>query len=193
MLFNLLPLTIKRTFFIVLSCLALLGGAAHAAVPSGHFNLIDHQGNAVTERSYDGKLRLVFFGFTQCPVICPTTVFDITKALKQIDDHEGKIQPIFITVDPERDTVSALSQYVTAFRSNLVGLTGNPQQIQAAAKAFNVVYGYAKDSQDSDFYTVYHTANIYLMGRKGEFLDLFGQGTSADTIARRVAIELASG
>lgn len=178
---------------VLLGFFLLVNGTINAAQPSGRFALVDHQGNAVSERSYDGKFRLVFFGFTQCPIICPTTIFDITQALKQIDAFEMHIQPIFITIDPERDTVETLAPYITAFRSNLVGLTGSPEQIRAAAKAFNVVYGHTEDDEDSNLYTLYHTANIYLMGRNGEFLDLFGQGTSPDTIAERLAHALASG
>lgn len=151
---------------------------------SGEFQLIDHRGNLVSKANYNGKLRLVFFGFTECVAICPTTMAQVARVMKLLDDQSYHVQPIFITIDPQNDNILRLSGYVTAFHPAIVGLTGNAQQIDLAAKGFNATYGRHKAESNADSF--YHSAFLYLMDREGEFLHLFGYGTSAKTIVEKV-------
>ena len=97
----------------------------------GRFTLVDHNGNDVSEATYDGKLRLVFFGFTRCPIICPTTMIEVTRVMKKLGDKSNEVQPIFISIDPENDTVDVVAAYVRAFHASVVGLTGDPDKIAA--------------------------------------------------------------
>ena len=131
-------------------------------LPTGEFSMINHRGEAVTEATYNGSYRLVFFGFTQCPLICPTTMTDIVMTLKLLGDQAELIQPLFITVDPDRDTVEVLSPYVAAFHPRMVGLTGTEEQVAKTAKAFNVVYGYQREDESSAVYDVYHSASVVM-------------------------------
>lgn len=153
---------------------------------TGKFELVNHHGNKVTQASYNGKYRLVFFGFTSCPIICPTTLFDISQTLQLLGPQSQQIQPIFITIDPKTDTVDRLRSYVTAFDINVVGLTGSKAQIAKAASAFNVSYGRSK-SKNNDLGDVYHSAYIYLMSPSGQFIDLFGYGTPPQKMAKEIS------
>lgn len=156
-------------------------------VISGNFELLDHNGNQVTEHSFDGRLRLVFFGFTQCPDVCPTTMIEIRNALHQLGDDASQIQPLFISIDREHDTIETIAAYVHAFGPEFVGLTGSEKQIDAAAAAFNVTYGIQPGDQSvTGTDTIFHSAYLFLMDRQGIFLDLFGYGTKADVIAGRI-------
>jgi protein SCO1/2 len=154
---------------------------------SGEFELIDHHGNQVTERSFDGSLRLVFFGFTQCPDVCPTTMLEIRNAMRELGDDASQVQPLFISIDRINDNVEVLATYVGAFGPTFVGLTGSEQQIDAAAAAFNVTYGVQPGSQSATGNdTIFHSAYLFLMDRQGDFLDVFGYGTKSATIASRI-------
>lgn len=152
---------------------------------TGDFELVNHHGEKVTQASYRGKYRLVFFGFTSCPIICPTTMFDISRTLQQLGPQAKQIQTIFITIDPLTDTVDRLSRYVNAFDINVDGLTGSIEQIAKAANAFNASYGRAK-SETTDSEDIYHSAYIYLMDPEGKFIDLFGYGTSPRKMAKEI-------
>lgn len=154
------------------------------SVVSGKFELVDHHGRQVTERSYDGKLRLVFFGFTRCPDVCPTTLLEVRAALQLLGDDAANVQALFVSVDHDHDSPQQLASYVTAFHPSLVGLTGTVEQIAAAAASFNVTYGVqaAADSA-SGREEIFHTAYLFLMNRDGEFIDVFGYGTRAERIA----------
>lgn len=151
----------------------------------GNFDLIDHHGNQVTEASYNGKLRLVFFGFTSCPIICPTTMTDIVQTMSQLDTLNEEVQPLLITIDPEIDDVAHLAEYVTIFHPNIVGLTGTKTQISAAAKAFNATFGRSKKA-DGGSGTIFHSAFIYLMDKEGKFIEIFGYGTSPSKITKTI-------
>ena len=169
--------------------LALVCGSTGIAedVVKGDFELLDHHGEAVTERSFDGKLRLVFFGFTQCPDVCPTTLLEVAHAMRRLGEDAVNVQPIFISVDRKNDTPEQLARYVAAFHPFLVGLTGSKQQIDAVAASFNVTYGVepaASGASAPD--SVFHSAYLFLMDRQGGFLDVFGYGTKADVIAARL-------
>src|SRR5918996_3071934 len=106
------------------------GAATTAEVQiGGPFALVDHTGHTVTDADYRGKLMLVFFGFTHCPDVCPTTLQEIASALDVLGDEAGRVQPLFITVDPERDTPEVMAGYVDLFHPGIVGLTGTPEQV----------------------------------------------------------------
>jgi len=151
-------------------------------VVKGDFELIDHHGRTVTERSYDGKLRLVFFGFTSCPDICPTTLFEVSRVMRQLGDDATNVQPIFISVDRENDTPEILASYVTAFHPALIGLSGSKQQLDAVTSSFNVTYGVEPADSASGIDSVFHSSYLFLMDRDGRFLDVFGYGAKAAAI-----------
>jgi protein SCO1/2 len=165
------------------------GPPAQVARPAvgGPFALVDTQGRAVTESDFRGRFMLVYFGFTYCPDVCPTSLTAIAQALDRLGADADKVVPVFITVDPERDTPEQMKEYVRHFHPRLVGLTGTPEQIAAAAKAYRVYYAKAKASgAPADDYTMDHTSIIYLMGRDGKFLAHFSHGTEPEAIAARV-------
>jgi len=147
----------------------------------GPFELTDHTGKVRTENDFRGKLMLVYFGFTYCPDICPTDLQQIGLALDKLGTDGDSVQPLFITVDPERDTAQHLAEYVPMFHKRLVGLTGSADAIRKAADAYKVYYAKVDPpNEDGGYYTVDHTAYIYLMDREGNYLGFFPPGTSAD-------------
>lgn len=174
--------------FLALGIL-LLGTHISSAVDviSGRFELVDHNGQLVDEHSYDGKMRLVFFGFTQCPDVCPTTLFEVSRALKQLGDEAGHVQTLFISIDIKNDTPETLGAYVGVFHPSFVGLTGSEKQLAAAAAAFNVTYGFEPAGQSaSGRDEMFHTSYLFLMDRDGRFVDVFGYGTKAEIITRAI-------
>ena len=145
-------------------------GPAVAAV-GGPFHLQDQNGKPVSDADMKGRPFLVFFGFTHCPDVCPTTLFDISEVLKRLDRDADRAGALFITVDPERDTPAVLKDYLASFDPHLRGLTGDPAAVQAALKAYRV---YAKKVPlQGDDYTMDHTAVVYLMDRDGRFVAPF--------------------
>jgi len=175
---------IRSRLLLCALALSWLGHAAFAEdIVSGRFELVDHRGQTVTERSFDGKLRLVFFGFTQCPHICPMTLFEVGRVMERLGDDATKVQPLFISVDREHDTPEVIASYVGAFHPSLLGLTGSEQQLKAAASSFRVTYGVQPASESaSGRDTVSHSTYLFLMDRQGRFLDTFGYGSKADVI-----------
>jgi protein SCO1 len=141
------------------------------------FTLTNQDGQRVSWDSFKGKYRLVYFGYTYCPDVCPVDLQKITQAFREFEKQDparaAKIQPIFITVDPERDTVSVIKNYVTAFHPRLVGVTGTPKEIAKVAKDFAVIYG--KESQGKD-YLVSHSRTPYLFGPNGDPIALIPVG-----------------
>jgi len=178
---------IGRGLATVVACV-IIGGGVRADEPvAGHFELTDHNGAAVTEHSYDGKLRLVLFGYTRCPDVCPLTLFEVSRALRDLGDDAADVQPLFISIDRVHDTPQSLADYVAAFGPAFVGLTGTEAQLRAAARSFNVSYGFesAPDGEPGQG-TPYHSTYLFLMERDGRFLDVIGYGSGAGTIAARV-------
>ncbi|WP_433995723.1 SCO family protein [Bradyrhizobium tropiciagri] len=157
----------------------------------GPFELTDQAGKLRTDRDFRGRLMLVYFGFTYCPDVCPTDLQAIGLALDKLGSDADSVQPIFITVDPERDTASHLAEYVPLFHPRLIGLTGSDEAIRKVADAYKVYYARVplKDAGD---YTVDHTAYIYLMDRDGSYLGFFPPGTSADRMVEIIKPRLAA-
>ncbi len=152
---------------------------ASASKIGAEFSLIDHNGNAVTTADFAGKYMLVFFGFTNCPDICPAGLSKIASAVKSLGPQGEQIQPVFITIDPERDGPQAMKEYVGMFLPNMIGLTGSKEDLQKTQNGYKV-YSEKADSDDMGGYMMNHSAYIYLMGRDGEFVTVF---SSDDTPA----------
>ncbi len=147
----------------------------------GAFTLTDQDGRTVTDRNFAGRYRVVYFGYTFCPDVCPTDVQNIAAALKAIERDEPalgrKIVPIFITVDPARDTPAALKRFVTAFHPRLVGLTGTPEQIAKVAKDDGIYF--ARGAGTGGGYLMDHSRQIYLFDPDGKPLALLPEGPPA--------------
>jgi protein SCO1/2 len=155
----------------------------------GPFQLTDQSGKVRSERDFRGHLMLVYFGFTTCPDICPTDLQAIGLAMDQLGADAGGVQPLFITLDPERDTREHLADYVAMFHPRLLGLTGSAEAVQNAADAYRVYY--KRVDFDKGDYTVDHSAFIYLMDRDGNYLGFFPPGTSAEKMAEMIRPHLA--
>lgn len=130
----------------------------------GQFNLVDQDDKPVNEKSWPGKYLLVFFGFTYCPDVCPTTLAELASVMKDLGPAADRIQPLFVTVDPERDNPAAMKSYTSTFDPRFVGLTGSRQAIDAMLKTYRV---YATRRGEGEDYTMDHSALIYLMGPDG--------------------------
>jgi protein SCO1/2 len=152
------------------------------ALVGGPFTLTDQTGKRVSEKDFLGRHMLVFFGFTYCPDICPTELQVMTAALDMMGADGDRIQPVFITVDPERDTPEVMKSYVENFGPRLVGLTGSLEEITAVAKAYRVYFAKAAKTGTDD-YLMDHSSIIYLMGPDGRFLKHFTYTTDAQKLA----------
>lgn len=148
----------------------------------GPFSLIDHTGKRVTDADFRGRFMLVYFGFTFCPDVCPSGLQVMAAAIDAVGPKAEDVVPIFITVDPERDTSAQLANYVTSFHPRLLGLTGSLAEIDAVAKAYRVYYKKVKDEKSSAPYTMDHTSIMYLMGRDGRFVSHFTHATPVTAI-----------
>jgi protein SCO1/2 len=154
------------------------------ALVGGPFTLVGHDGKPVTDQTFRGKYMLVFFGFTHCPDICPAELQVMSAALDELGPKANEVIPIFITLDPERDTPFVVFDYVMNFGPRFVGLTGSPEQIAEAAKAYRLVYSrFQPEGAKPDDYSIDHSALVYFMGKDGEFITHFAYGTPAAKIA----------
>ena len=160
------------------------GGSGIVAI-GGPFSLVDQDGVRRTEADFRGRLMLVFFGYTHCPDICPTSLQTVTDALDALGADAAKVAPLFITVDPARDTVARLKEYAGYFHPQLVALTGSEADIAQAAKAYRVPYSRAEasDAAGPGEYLMNHAAYFYLMDREGAYLTHFTPEDSAQEIA----------
>jgi protein SCO1/2 len=155
--------------------------ATRASDVGGPFRLTDHNGRVVTEADFKGKPFLVFFGFTHCPDVCPTALFEMSETFRRLGPDAEKARALFISVDPERDTPEKLKQYLSSFDPRIVGLTGTPAEIAAVAKTYKV---YAKKVPlEGGDYTMDHSAIVYLMDRNGRFVAPFNLKRPADQAA----------
>lgn|SRR6185295_9466119 len=151
----------------------------------GPFTLTDQDGMRRSDAEFRGKYMLVFFGYTFCPDVCPTTLAVMGAALDKLGKQGDRIVPIFITVDPERDTSPVLKAYISAFGSKFVGFTGTQEEIAAAAKAYRVYYQAHKEQ--GEHYAVDHSGVVYLMDKTGAFLANYSLDTPADRLADELA------
>jgi cytochrome oxidase Cu insertion factor (SCO1/SenC/PrrC family) len=161
-------------------------------VLGGPFQLTDHTGRQVTESDFTGRFMLVYFGFTYCPDVCPTELGTIAAAIDALEDAGERVTPVLITVDPERDTPAALADYVSRFHPRMVGLTGTPEQVAAAARAYRVFYAKVQRPEMSQ-YLMDHSSFVYLVGPDGRVRSLFRPETSPEAIAQAVRSQLRAG
>lgn len=190
------------TIIVVLLGLCIAGGALvwqtwrasqtadNGRVPiGGPFTLVNQDGQTVTEKSWPGKHLLVYFGYAYCPDVCPGDLQTLSLALEQLEKERpeaaAKVQPLFITIDPERDTVAAIKEYVGLFHPRLVGLTGTPEQIDAAKKSYRV-YAVKREDESASDYLMDHTALVYLISPEGEYEAHFTSNTAPDVLAKRI-------
>jgi cytochrome oxidase Cu insertion factor (SCO1/SenC/PrrC family) len=149
----------------------------------GAFTLVDQDGVTRHAQDFRGKLLLVYFGYTFCPDACPTALQDMSQAIDQLGTKDEQVQPLFITIDPARDDVAQMKLYASNFHPRLVALTGTPEQIAEAAKAYRVYYDKSKSASGGADYLMDHTAFTYLMGRDGKYVSHFPPGTTAAQMA----------
>jgi protein SCO1 len=151
-----------------------MGGVSKVAQPAaigGPFQLTDQHGTAVTEKNLKGKPTLIFFGYTHCPDVCPTSLFEISEVLRAMGKDADKVNAVFISVDPERDTPATMKDYLSSFDPHLEGLSGDPAETAKVITSYRV-YAKKVPTKDGD-YTMDHTALIYLMDRDGRFVSPF--------------------
>lgn len=161
----------------------------------GSFDLVDPAGRRVTEGDFRGKYMLVFFGYTSCPDVCPTAMQVAGAALEALGKDGDRIQAIFITLDPERDTAEVLGAYVRHFHPKFLGLSGTPEQIALAAQTYGVIYVMASPQREGKgpgkpFYHINHSAYLYLLGPDGRFVAVFPHGAGAKQLAAGIAKHL---
>ena len=162
------------------------------ALLGGPFTLLNQRGEYVSDTDLKGKWMLVYFGYSFCPDVCPVDLLTMTSALEALGDDAKNIAPLFITIDPERDTVEQLNTYMSNFHPSIQALTGSAESIAQAANAYKVYYKKAEDP-DMTYYLMDHTAITYLMNEKGEYVTHFPHGTEAqkmvDTLKKHMAGE----
>eukprot|EP01132_Coremiostelium_polycephalum_P003182 gene3182-3985_t len=164
-------------------------GTSHIGGP---FSLIDHTGKPVTDLDFRGKYMLLYFGFTYCPDACPAELDKITEVLQNLEKSKliDSVEPVFITIDPWRDTVEQINIYVRDFHPKLIGLTGTPEQITKLAKAYRV---FISKAGKGDSYLVDHTIITYLIGPDGRFIEFYGPQTTADQVTSKIIQRMAAG
>ncbi|MBX3583222.1 MAG: SCO family protein [Rhizobiaceae bacterium] len=154
------------------------------ATVGGPFTLTGTDGKTVTEKALLGKPSAIFFGFTFCPEVCPTTLFELTTLAEQLGPEADKLNFVFVSVDAERDGPEEMKQYLTAFDSRIIGLTGTPQQIDAAAKAFKIYY--TKVPLENGDYTMDHTASVLLLDAQGKFFGTMAYEETTDVMLAKL-------
>ena len=173
--------------FLALSLHETPRGAAGTVLASaigGPFRLVDQNGKTVTDADLKGKWSLVYFGYTHCPDACPTALNDISIALDELGPKRDAVRPVFITVDPERDTPAVLKDYVTSFDAPILALSGSADEIARAAKAYRVYY--AKHPEAGGDYSMDHSSVIYVMDPEGRFTASFTHESTPEEIAARL-------
>lgn len=150
-------------------------------------------GRAVTALDFAGRYQLVAFGYVSCPDVCPTTMLEMQQVLASLGEVARKVQPLFISVDPQRDSLTVLTEYTRNFDTRIIGLTSRPELVAIAAKAFDVRYEIVREpGAAANAYTVDHTAGLYLVGPEGQLLTRFGYGTPVDQVVARIRRWLAA-
>lgn len=154
--------------------------AASAFTPT--FALADSEGRVRTNAEFRGKFLLVFFGFTSCPDICPTTLSEVAQVMDDLGPKAGSVQPIFISIDPERDRRLGLAAFTQAFHPSIIGLAGSEAETRAAAASFKIFYEQETDASSPDGYTMSHSPGLFLIGPDGGWIRQFSFGTPAAEI-----------
>jgi protein SCO1/2 len=157
------------------------------ALIGGPFTLLEPDGTNVTDQTFAGKPMLVYFGFTNCPDVCPSGLQVISAALDKLGPKADGITPLFITVDPERDTPQVLGEYVKSFNPRIIGLSGSPQDIAAVTKAYRVYVNKVPNDKEPERYGVDHSSFMYLMDAKGEYVKHFLHTVDVDQLANELA------
>ncbi|HFB2048831.1 MAG: SCO family protein [Hyphomicrobiaceae bacterium] len=153
----------------------------------GPFQMVDHNNNKVSERSYHNRYLLVFFGFTHCPDACPTALQTVSFALQQLGPKADRISPLFITVDPERDTPETLKNYVHHFDHRITALTGSQEQVSKMIKNYRAYAHKVSNPKTPDNYTIDHSSYLYLMAPNGKFITHFNNTASYHEISHRIS------
>ena len=167
------------------------GGITGASI-GGPFELTGQTGARVGSETLKGAPSLVYFGFATCPDVCPMELAEVASAVDILaDEHDMTVQPVFITVDPERDTVEKVGEYASFFHDSMIGMTGTPEEISKTAKAFRVYYNRVSDPEFADGYTMDHSNIIYLLNEASEYTTYFkGSEATPESIAEGVACHL---
>jgi protein SCO1/2 len=190
---SLRPVVILAAALLIVGAVAAISFFYHASQSNaalqlpqvaGHFALSATDGSRVTDETFRGKWLLIYFGYTTCPDVCPTTLSAMAQALEKLGPRAGKVQPIFITVDPERDTAEIVGQYVKDFDPRFIGLVGSPQEIAAAAHDFHVYYVVRQLGNNQ--YVIDHSSFIYVIDPSGRFVRLL----TGDLLGHQLADEL---
>ena len=161
-------------------------GRAGGPQIGGPFTLVNGNGNRVTDQQFRGKFMLVYFGYTFCPDVCPTTLSAVGDAMDKLGAKANKVQPLFITVDPRRDTPEVVKQYAAAFSPRLIGLTGTPDEIAKVAKEYRVYYAEHRTGPGPNDYSMDHSSVLYLMGPNGQFVAPIRADASGDQMAAQI-------
>jgi protein SCO1 len=179
---SLILLSVWSIYTLTISDPALRADTSGVTI-GGPFMLSTPDGATVTDQTYRGKWLLVYFGYTSCPNSCPTTLLEVSGALKKLGSDAAQVQPLFITVDPQRDTPAVMREYTQSFDPRILGLTGAPDQIAAAAKEYGAYYVRHRTGPGAGDYVMDHSTYIYVMDPRGKFVRAFESGTSGDRIA----------
>lgn len=163
------------------------GQSSGTPLVGGAFTLVDQNGKTRTQADFAGKLMLIYFGYTFCPDVCPTGLQRLSEGLDALTDAErAQVTPVFVTIDPARDTPEVLKEYVAQFHPDLVGLTGTTEQVAGAAKAYRVYYRKSDQTKDQKDYLMDHSSIIFLMGKDGTYKAHFTHETKPEDIAAGV-------
>jgi cytochrome oxidase Cu insertion factor (SCO1/SenC/PrrC family) len=168
-----------------------MGSGTGTALIGGPFTLTDQTGKKVTEKDFLGHYMLVFFGYTYCPDVCPTELQVMSAALDSMGSKADNIQPVFITIDPQRDTADVMKQYVSNFYPRLIGLTGTPEEVANVAKVYRVYYSKVESKSGANDYLMDHSSIVYLMDTHGTFLKHFTYTTDAAELAKAIEAAIA--
>ncbi len=176
--------TLSNIVFAIVLIMGQLSWAATSPVTvGGPFTLTAPDGTTVTDQTYRGKWLLVYFGYTFCPDSCPMTLHEIATALEKLGTDAARVEPLFITIDPQRDTREVLERYTQSFDPRIVGLTGSPQQIDAVTREYGAYSAHHKTGPGPEDYVMDHSTYLYVMNPGGKFVRAFEADTSGDRIA----------
>ncbi len=177
---------------LIVGGIALWGSLGGAPSIGGPFTLTNGDGRQVTDRDFRGRWALIYFGYTFCPDVCPTTLNQVAEAMGALGPKAARLQPVFISVDPARDTPAVVKQYVAAFTPKLVGLTGSPDEISQVAKEYRVYYAIHKTGGNPGEYTVDHSSILYLVDPDGRFVAPIRADSSGSEMAAALSRYLPS-